>query len=176
MWNLDSKISDFFNLFCVSKNFNLKIQRCHILFTLTHLMQVKQLIFLTLFHYRFMDWWWKYFTFWTASCCDYWIIKVFKTECMGNKGVCLLVQNCPICHPNGSVNKKLYPISNCNPLINWNHSKKYWLVENWDRGTKYIVCGFNFVNTLTKGGYEIILIKHYPNTYTEKANLVILDS
>lgn len=95
---------------------------------------------------------------------------------MGNKGVCLLVQNCPICHPNGSVNKKLYPISNCNPLINWNHSKKYWLVENWDRGTKYIVCGFNFVNTLTKGGYEIILIKHYPNTYTEKANLVILDS
>lgn len=52
----------------------------------------------------------------------YWIIKVFKTECMGNKGVCLLVQNCPICHPNGSVNKKLYPISNCNPLINWNHS------------------------------------------------------
>lgn len=86
------------------------------------------------------------------------------------------IQNCPICHPNGSVNKKLYPISNCNPLINWNHSKKYWLVENWDRGTKYIVCGFNFVNTLTKGGYEIILIKHYPNTYTEKANLVILDS
>lgn len=94
----------------------------------------------------------------------------------GEQWVCLLVQNCPICHPNGSVNKKFYPISNCNPLINWNHSKKYWLVENWDRGTKYIVCGFNSVNTLTKGGYEIILIKHYPNTYTEKANLVILDS
>lgn len=46
----------FFQSFlCLLKTLTLKNQRCYILFTLTHLMQVKQLIFLTLFHYRFMD-------------------------------------------------------------------------------------------------------------------------
>lgn len=38
----------FQSFFVSSKNFNPKFQRCHILFTLTHLMQVKQHIFFSL--------------------------------------------------------------------------------------------------------------------------------
>lgn len=102
-------------------------------------------------------------------------IHNYKCKSMRNKGVCLRVQNCPICHPNGSVNK-LYPISNCNPLINWNHSKKYWLVENYrDRGTNTVCVALIPSIPWRRVGMRSSL-SSTTQIYTEKANLVILDS